>query len=152
VARIFIVQSTNFPTNDNLMELLICIDALRRASATPHHCGDPYFGYARQDRKPGRADLGQAGCQPDHDGRCEPRSGGRSSRRSDPGFFDIPTDNLFAAPTMAADIQSSDGGRPLMVVSPDVGGVVAPVRWPSGSTTRRSPSSTSVATVPASPK
>ncbi|MFN6933663.1 MAG: ribose-phosphate pyrophosphokinase [Tsuneonella sp.] len=122
----FVVQSTGFPANDNLMELLICIDALKRASAKRITAVIPYFGYARQDRKPGPRTpisaklvanlITQAGADRVlavdlHAGQIQ-------------GFFDIPTDNLFAAPVMAADIQARYGTRDLMVVSPDVGGVV----------------------------
>ena len=123
---LFVVQSTSFPANDNLMELLICIDALRRASAKRITAVVPYFGYARQDRKPGPRTpisaklvanlITEAGADRVlsvdlHAGQIQ-------------GFFDIPTDNLYAAPVMAADIQSRQNGEPLMVVSPDVGGVV----------------------------
>jgi ribose-phosphate pyrophosphokinase len=123
---VFVVQSTSYPANDNLMELLICIDALRRASAKRITAVVPYFGYARQDRKPGPRTpisaklvanlITQAGADRVlavdlHAGQIQ-------------GFFDIPTDNLYAAPVMAADIQARYGGEPLMVVSPDVGGVV----------------------------
>ncbi|MGN3974792.1 ribose-phosphate pyrophosphokinase [Tsuneonella sp. SYSU-LHT278] len=123
---LFIVQSTSFPANDNLMELLISIDACRRASAKRITAVIPYFGYARQDRKPGPRTpisaklvanlITEAGADRVlavdlHAGQIQ-------------GFFDIPTDNLFAAPTMAADIQARYGERDLMVVSPDVGGVV----------------------------
>jgi ribose-phosphate pyrophosphokinase len=123
---VFLVQSTGFPANDNLMELLICIDALRRASARRITAVVPYFGYARQDRKPGPRTpisaklvanlITEAGADRVlsvdlHAGQIQ-------------GFFDIPTDNLFAAPVMAADIQARYGNRELMVVSPDVGGVV----------------------------
>jgi ribose-phosphate pyrophosphokinase len=121
-----VVQSTSYPANDNLMELLICIDALRRASAKRITAVLPYFGYARQDRKPGPRTpisaklvanlITQAGADRVlavdlHAGQIQ-------------GFFDIPTDNLFAAPVMAADIQARYGNGALMVVSPDVGGVV----------------------------
>jgi ribose-phosphate pyrophosphokinase len=123
---VFVVQSTSFPANDNLMELLICIDALRRASAKRITAVIPYFGYARQDRKAGSRTpisaklvanlITQAGANRVlsvdlHAGQIQ-------------GFFDIPTDNLFAAPVMAADIQARYGEKDLMVVSPDVGGVV----------------------------
>ena len=123
---VFVIQSTSFPTNDNLMELLICIDALRRASAKRITAVVPYFGYARQDRKPGPrtpisaklvaniitvAGANRVLSMDLHAGQIQ-------------GFFDIPTDNLWAAPVMAADIQARFGGRKLMVVSPDVGGVV----------------------------
>ncbi|GAB5352124.1 MAG: phosphoribosylpyrophosphate synthetase [Altererythrobacter sp.] len=123
---VFVVQSTSFPANDNLMELLICIDALKRASARRITAVVPYFGYARQDRKPGPRTpisaklvanlITEAGADRVlavdlHAGQIQ-------------GFFDIPTDNLFAAPVMAADIQARYGDQDLMVVSPDVGGVV----------------------------
>ena len=123
---VFVIQSTSFPTNDNLMELLICIDALRRASAKRITAVVPYFGYARQDRKPGprtpisaklvaniitTAGANRVLSMDLHAGQIQ-------------GFFDIPTDNLWAAPVMAADIQARFRGRKLMVVSPDVGGVV----------------------------
>ncbi len=123
---VFVVQSTGFPANDNLMELLICIDALRRASAKRITAVVPYFGYARQDRKPGPRTpisaklvanlITQAGA--DRVLAVDLHAGQIL------GFFDIPTDNLFAAPVMAADIQARYGHRDLMVVSPDVGGVV----------------------------
>jgi len=123
---VFLVQSTSFPANDNLMELLICIDALKRASAQRITAVIPYFGYARQDRKPGprtpisaklvanlitEAGADRALSVDLHAGQIQ-------------GFFDIPTDNLYAAPAMAADIQARYGDQDLMVVSPDVGGVV----------------------------
>jgi ribose-phosphate pyrophosphokinase len=123
---VFVVQSTSFPTNDNLMELLICIDALRRASARRITAVMPYFGYARQDRKSGSRTpisaklvanlITEAGANRVlsvdlHAGQIQ-------------GFFDIPTDNLYAAPVMSADILARYGGQELTVVSPDVGGVV----------------------------
>ena len=123
---VFVVQSTAAPANDNLMELLICIDALRRASARRITAVVPYFGYARQDRKSGSRTpisaklvanlITTAGADRVlsvdlHAGQIQ-------------GFFDIPTDNLFAAPVMAADITARMGMDNLMVVSPDVGGVV----------------------------
>ncbi|MEN9926712.1 ribose-phosphate pyrophosphokinase [Novosphingobium sp.] len=123
---VFVVQSTSAPANDNLMELLICIDALRRASAKRITAVVPYFGYARQDRKPGprtpisaklvanlitTAGADRVLAVDLHAGQIQ-------------GFFDIPTDNLYAAPVMAADILQRTGGENLMVVSPDVGGVV----------------------------
>ena len=123
---LFILQSTSYPANDNLMELLIAIDACRRASAKRITAVIPYFGYARQDRKPGPRTpisaklvanlITEAGADRVlsvdlHAGQIQ-------------GFFDIPTDNLFAAPTMAADIQARYGENDLVVVSPDVGGVV----------------------------
>jgi ribose-phosphate pyrophosphokinase len=123
---VFVIQSTSFPANDNLMELLIMTDALRRASAKRITAVVPYFGYARQDRKSGSRTpisaklvaniITSAGANRVlsvdlHAGQIQ-------------GFFDIPTDNLFAAPVMSADIQARFGGRNIMVVSPDVGGVV----------------------------
>jgi len=123
---LFILQSTSYPANDNLMELLIGIDACRRASAKRITAVLPYFGYARQDRKPGPRTpisaklvanlITEAGADRVlsvdlHAGQIQ-------------GFFDIPTDNLFAAPLMAEDILARYGGQDLMVVSPDVGGVV----------------------------
>ena len=123
---VFVLQSTSYPANDNLMELLICIDALRRASARRITAVLPYFGYARQDRKPGPrtpisaklvanlitvAGANRVLSVDLHAGQIQ-------------GFFDIPTDNLWAAPVMSADIKSRFPNRELIVVSPDVGGVV----------------------------
>jgi ribose-phosphate pyrophosphokinase len=123
---VFVLQSTSYPANDNLMELLICIDALRRASAKRITAVIPYFGYARQDRKPGprtpisaklvanlitTAGADRVLSMDLHAGQIQ-------------GFFDIPTDNLWAAPVMAADIHERLSNKQLMVVSPDVGGVV----------------------------
>jgi ribose-phosphate pyrophosphokinase len=123
---VFVLQSTSYPANDNLMELLICIDALRRASAKRITAVLPYFGYARQDRKPGprtpisaklvanlitTAGANRVLSVDLHAGQIQ-------------GFFDIPTDNLFAAPVIAADIQARLSNKNLMIVSPDVGGVV----------------------------
>jgi ribose-phosphate pyrophosphokinase len=123
---VFVVQSTSYPANDNLMELLICIDALRRSSAKRITAVLPYFGYARQDRKPGPrtpisaklvanlitvAGANRVLSVDLHAGQIQ-------------GFFDIPTDNLYAAPVMSADIQARFAGRNITVVSPDVGGVV----------------------------
>jgi ribose-phosphate pyrophosphokinase len=122
----FVIQSTSHPANDNLMELLIMIDALRRASAKRITAVLPYFGYARQDRKPGPRTpisaklvanlITEAGADRVltvdlHAGQIQ-------------GFFDIPTDNLYAAPVMAADIMERHNEKSLTVVSPDVGGVV----------------------------
>jgi len=122
----FVIQSTSFPANDNIMELLIIIDALRRASARRITAVIPYFGYARQDRKVGpRTPISAklianlvtgAGAHRVltvdlHAGQIQ-------------GFFDIPTDNLYAMPVIVRDIHDYLGGDNLMVVSPDVGGVV----------------------------
>ena len=123
---VFVVQPTAAPANDNLMELLICIDALRRASARRITAVVPYFGYARQDRKPGprtpisaklvanlitKAGADRVLSVDLHAGQIQ-------------GFFDIPTDNLYAAPVIAADVEARLGKQDLVVVSPDVGGVV----------------------------
>ena len=123
---VFIIQSTAFPTNDHLMELLIISDALRRSSAKRITAVIPYFGYARQDRRAsGRTPISaklvanlitEAGVDRVltvdlHAGQIQ-------------GFFDIPTDNLFAAPLMARDIKEHMNTSDVMVVSPDVGGVV----------------------------
>ena len=123
---LFLLQSTSYPANDNLMELLIGIDACRRASAKRITAVIPYFGYARQDRKPGpRTPISAklvanmiAGAGADRVLSVDLHAGQIQ------GFFDIPTDNLFGAPVMSADIQARFAGRNLMVVSPDVGGVV----------------------------
>ncbi len=123
---VFVVQSTSFPANDNLMELLIIIDALRRASARRITAVIPYFGYARQDRKVGprtpisaklvanlvvRAGADRVMTLDLHAGQIQ-------------GFFDIPTDNLFAAPVMVRAIKERFDENGITVVSPDVGGVV----------------------------
>lgn len=124
---VFIVQSTSFPANDNFMELLVLIDALKRSSARRITAVIPYFGYARQDRKPGprtpitaklvanlieRAGADRVLTLDLHAGQIQ-------------GFFDIPTDNLFAAPVMTRDIEENFGKTDdVVVVSPDVGGVV----------------------------
>src|SRR5687768_9689016 len=123
---LFLLQSTSYPANDNLMELLIGIDACRRASARRITAVIPYFGYARQDRKPGpRTPISAklvanmiAGAGADRVLSVDLHAGQIQ------GFFDIPTDNLYGAPVMAADILARYGGEDLMVVSPDVGGVV----------------------------
>ena len=124
---VFVLQSTSYPANDNLMELLICIDALKRASAKRITAVMPYYGYARQDRKTGgrtpisaklvanlitRAGADRVLTMDMHSGQIQ-------------GFFDIPTDNLLAAPLMAQDIAAHYAKTSeLMIVSPDVGGVV----------------------------
>ncbi|MGI9420793.1 MAG: ribose-phosphate pyrophosphokinase [Geminicoccaceae bacterium] len=122
---VFLIQSTSYPANDNLMELLVCIDALRRASARRITAVMPYFGYARQDRKTGsRAPISAklvanliatAGANRVltmdlHAGQIQ-------------GFFDIPVDNLYASPLMAKDILEHYDSNELLIVSPDVGGV-----------------------------
>ena len=123
---VFVVQSTSFPANDNLMELLILIDALKRASARRITAVIPYYGYARQDRKPGprtpisaklvanlieRAGADRVLTLDLHAGQIQ-------------GFFDIPTDNLYAAVVMVDDIKKHTDLKNLCIVSPDVGGVV----------------------------
>jgi ribose-phosphate pyrophosphokinase len=123
---VFVIQSTSAPANDHLMELLILIDALKRASARRITAVIPYFGYARQDRKPGprtpisaklvanmidRAGADRVLTLDLHAGQIQ-------------GFFDIPTDNLFAAPVMVQDMRQNFDANNLIVVSPDVGGVV----------------------------
>ncbi len=123
---VFVIQSTSYPANDNLMELLIMLDALRRGSARRVTAVIPYFGYARQDRKssprsPISAKLvanliTEAGANRVltmdlHAGQIQ-------------GFFDIPVDNLFAAPLFTRDVQERFAGRGVVIVSPDVGGVV----------------------------
>ena len=123
---VFVVQSTSYPANDNLMELLVCIDALRRGSARRITAVMPYFGYARQDRKSGPRTpisaklvanlITEAGADRVltidlHAGQIQ-------------GFFDIPLDNLYAAPVWMRDIQQNCDLDNLMMVSPDVGGVL----------------------------
>ena len=122
----FIVQSTSYPANDNLMELLVSLDALRRASARRITAVIPYYGYARQDRKSGprtpisaklvanlitKAGADRILTMDLHAGQIQ-------------GFFDIPTDNLFAAPVFVKDIEGRYKNKPVVIVSPDVGGVV----------------------------
>lgn len=123
---VFVVQPTSYPANDNLMELLVTLDALRRGSARRITAVVPYFGYARQDRKTGPRTpitaklvanlITQAGANRVvtldlHSGQIQ-------------GFFDIPLDNLYAAPVFSNDIKERYGDERLMIVSPDVGGVV----------------------------
>jgi ribose-phosphate pyrophosphokinase len=122
----FIIQSTSYPANDNLMELLVSLDALRRASARRITAVIPYYGYARQDRKSGprtpisaklvanlitKAGADRILTMDLHAGQIQ-------------GFFDIPTDNLFAAPVFVKDIEDRYKNKPVVIVSPDVGGVL----------------------------
>ena len=122
----FIIQSTSYPANDNLMELLVSLDALRRASARRITAVIPYYGYARQDRKSGprtpisaklvanlitKAGADRILTMDLHAGQIQ-------------GFFDIPTDNLFAAPVFLKDIEEKYKNKPVVIVSPDIGGVV----------------------------
>src|SRR6201997_2579300 len=124
-ADAFVLQSTSYPANDHLMELLIIIDALRRASARRITAVIPYFGYARQDRKSGsrtpisaklvanlitNAGVDRVLTLDLHAGQIQ-------------GFFDIPTDNLFASPVMVRDVRERFDLSKTMVISPDVGGV-----------------------------
>ena len=124
--NIFVIQSTSMPANDNVMELLITIDALKRASANTVTAVIPYFGYARQDRKVGPRTPISAKLIADilttagidrlltidlHAGQIQ-------------GFFDIPVDNLYAAPVITKDILDHYKNKDLVVISPDVGGVV----------------------------
>jgi len=122
----FVIQSTSFPANDHLMELLIIIDALRRASAKRITAVIPYFGYARQDRKPGpRTPISSKLVA-----NIITRAGADRVLTLDlhaaqiQGFFDIPTDNLFSGPVFVRDIKQHNNIANTMVVSPDVGGVV----------------------------
>jgi ribose-phosphate pyrophosphokinase len=123
---VFVIQSTSYPANDNLMELLVCIDALRRGSARRITAVIPYFGYARQDRKSGprtpisaklvanlitEAGVDRVLTLDLHAGQIQ-------------GFFDIPVDNLFAAPVFLRDIKQTYDCENLTMVSPDIGGVL----------------------------
>jgi ribose-phosphate pyrophosphokinase len=123
---VFVIQSTSYPANDNLMELLVLVDALRRSSARRITAVIPYFGYARQDRKTAprtpisaklvanlitEAGVNRVLTLDLHAGQIQ-------------GFFDIPTDNLYAAPVITRDITATHDRNNIMVVSPDVGGVV----------------------------
>jgi ribose-phosphate pyrophosphokinase len=123
---VFVIQSTSSPANDNLMELLVMLDALRRSSARRVTAVVPYYGYARQDRKTGprtpisaklvanlftTAGANRILTLDLHAGQIQ-------------GFFDIPVDNLIAAPEFVRDIKKNFNGEDLVIVSPDVGGVV----------------------------
>jgi ribose-phosphate pyrophosphokinase len=125
-ADAFVLQSTSYPANDHLMELLIIIDALRRASARRITAVIPYFGYARQDRKTGSRTPISAKLV----ANLITRAGADRVMTLDlhaaqiQGFFDIPTDNLYASPVMVRDIRERFDLKRVMVVSPDVGGVV----------------------------
>ena len=122
----FIIQSTSYPANDHIMELLILIDALKRASARRITAVIPYFGYARQDRKTGSRTPISAKLIADmitHAGAHRVLTLDLHAGQIQ-GFFDIPTDNLFAAPVFARDIKERVPRGDLLMVSPDVGGVV----------------------------
>jgi ribose-phosphate pyrophosphokinase len=122
---VFVIQPTSYPANDHLMELLVALDALKRGSARRATAVLPYYGYARQDRKSGPRTpisaklvanmITAAGADRVltldlHAGQIQ-------------GFFDIPTDNLYAEPVLVKDIQEHHAGEDLVIVSPDVGGV-----------------------------
>ena len=123
---VFVVQSTSYPANDNLMELLVTLDALRRGSARRVTAVLPYFGYARQDRKSGPRTPISAKLV----ANLITSAGADRVLTMDlhadqiQGFFDIPTDNLFAAPVLTDDIRDRYHDERLVIVSPDVGGVV----------------------------
>lgn len=123
---VFVVQSTSYPANDNLMELLVTLDALRRGSARRVTAVIPYYGYARQDRKSGPRTPISAKLV----ANLITSAGADRVLTMDlhadqiQGFFDIPTDNLFAAPVLTDDIKNKYPNERLVIVSPDVGGVV----------------------------
>ena len=123
---VFVIESTSYPANDNLMELLVIIDALKRASAKRITAVLPYFGYARQDRKPGPRTPISAKLV----SNLITTAGADRVLTVDlhaeqiQGFFDIPTDNLFAGPVFSRDIKDQFDLSNLVAVSPDIGGVV----------------------------
>ena len=123
---VFVIQSTSYPTNDHLMELLVSLDALKRSSARRVTAVIPYFGYARQDRKSSPRTPISAKLV----ANMITAAGADRVLTLDlhamqiQGFFDIPTDNLIAAPVVVKDIQERHSRQDLVIVSPDVGGVV----------------------------
>src|ERR1700758_573647 len=123
---VFVIQSTSYPANDHLMELLVTLDALKRASARRITAVIPYYGYARQDRKSSSRSPISAKLV----ANLITAAGADRVLTLDlhaaqiQGFFDIPVDNLYAAPLYSRDIQERYRGRDVMIVSPDVGGVV----------------------------
>ncbi|MBC7634222.1 MAG: ribose-phosphate pyrophosphokinase, partial [Acetobacteraceae bacterium] len=123
---VFVMQSTSYPANDHLMELLIALDALRRASARRVTAVIPYFGYARQDRKSGPRTPISAKLV----ANLIVGAGAHRVLTMDlhaaqiQGFFDIPVDNMYAAPLFSRHIEEAYAGRSVMIVSPDVGGVL----------------------------
>ena len=123
---VYVIQSTSKPANDNLVELLVCIDALKRASAKQITAVIPYFGYARQDRKPGPRTPISAKLV----ANLITKSGADRVLTIDlhagqiQGFFDIPVDNLYAAPILLEDIKKNYNLDRTVIISPDVGGVV----------------------------
>src|SRR5271168_2763784 len=125
-ADVFVIQSTSYPTNDHLMELLVSLDALKRSSARRVTAVIPYFGYARQDRKSSPRTPISAKLV----ANMITAAGADRVLTLDlhamqiQGFFDIPTDNLVTAPVFSRDIKEKYAGEDLVIVSPDVGGVV----------------------------
>ena len=123
---VFVIQSTSYPANDNIMELLVCLDALRRGSARRVTAVLPYYGYARQDRKSGPRTPISAKLL----ANLITSAGADRILTIDlhaaqiQGFFDIPADNLYSAPVFKTDITSRYNSNELVVVSPDVGGVI----------------------------
>ena len=123
---VFVVQSTSYPANDNIMELLVCLDALRRGSARRITAVLPYYGYARQDRKSGPRTPISAKLL----ANLITSAGADRVLTIDlhaaqiQGFFDIPADNLYSAPVFKSDISARYKSEDLVVVSPDVGGVI----------------------------
>ena len=123
---VFVVQSTSYPANDNIMELLVCLDALRRGSARRVTAVLPYYGYARQDRKSGPRTPISAKLL----ANLITSAGADRVLTIDlhtaqiQGFFDIPADNLYSAPVFKSDISARYKSEDLVVVSPDVGGVI----------------------------
>ncbi len=125
--EVFVIQPTCAPTADNFMELLVLIDALKRASAASVTAVLPYFGYARQDRRPRSARVAiTAKVAATMIGAVGTDRVLTVDLHADQiqGFFDIPLDNVYAQPVLLADIWRHQGTRNLLVVSPDVGGVV----------------------------
>src|SRR6201985_2536699 len=123
---VFVIQPTSYPANDNLMELLVTLDALKRASARRVTAVIPYYGYARQDRKSSSRSPISAKLV----ANLITTAGADRVLTLDlhaaqiQGFFDIPVDNLFASPVLVKDIRESLAKRDLVIVSPDVGGVL----------------------------
>ena len=152
---VFVVQSTSYPANDNLMELLICIDALQARLGQADHRRAALFRLcpAGPQARAAHADFGQAGRQSDHRRRRQPRALGRSPRRPDPGLLRHPDRQSLRR---AGDVGGHPGALRAAAASPSSrptsAASSAPARSPSGSTTRRSRSSTSAARSPANPR
>jgi ribose-phosphate pyrophosphokinase len=123
---VFVIQPTSFPANDHLMELLVSLDALKRSSARRVTAVIPYYGYARQDRKTSSRSPISAKLV----ANLITAAGANRVLTLDlhaaqiQGFFDIPVDNLYASPVLVKDIRDNHGNKNLVIVSPDVGGVV----------------------------